>query len=106
MNSGHLCLFHKGFCTVFLSDNEHKAVTLPHIAHIKHAFLVKRWKSQNHKIKFLKFALGLLHHRLGHISVRSLLAADTVNVWQYIELRVDNYVFCTSCKISTINKKP
>ena len=30
MNLGHTCLFHKGFCMVSFSDNEHNSVTLPH----------------------------------------------------------------------------
>ena len=32
MNFGHNCLFHKGFCTIFFSDNEKNAVALPHSA--------------------------------------------------------------------------
>ena len=32
MNSGHTCIYHKGFCTVFFSDNEHTAVKLLHSA--------------------------------------------------------------------------
>ena len=47
-----------------------------------------------------------MHQRLGHRSIRSLLAGDTENVWQYIEFRVDPDPFFTSCHISTINKKP
>ena len=41
MNSGHTCLFHKGFCTVCLGAKEKKSVTLPHSAQRKHAFLGK-----------------------------------------------------------------
>ena len=29
MNSGHNCLFHKGFCTVYFGSKENNAVTLP-----------------------------------------------------------------------------
>ena len=36
-----------------------------------------------------KIALELLHHILGHRSTRSLLAGDTDNVWEDIELRID-----------------
>ena len=39
MNSGHTCLFHKGFCTVYFGAKENNAVTLPHSAQRKHAFL-------------------------------------------------------------------
>ena len=37
-NSGHTCLFHKGFCTVYFRTKEDNAVTLPHSAVRKHAF--------------------------------------------------------------------
>ena len=40
-NSGHTCLFHKGFCTVYFGAKENNAVTLPHSAQRKHAFLGK-----------------------------------------------------------------
>ena len=36
-----------------------------------------------------KIALELLHQRLGHRSTRSLLAGDTANFWEDIELRID-----------------
>ena len=51
-----------------------------------------------------KIALELLHKSLGHRSTRSLLAVDTANVWEDLELRIDPYPFCTSCKISSMNK--
>ena len=40
-----------------------------------------------------KISLELLHQRLGHISTRSLLAGDTANVWEDVELRIDSYPF-------------
>ena len=46
----------------------------------------------------------MLHQRLGHISTRSLLAGDTDNVWEDIELRIDPDPLCTSCQISSMNK--
>ena len=49
--------------------------------------------------------LELLHQTLGHRSTRSLLAGDTANVWEDIELRIYPDPFCTSCKISSMNKK-
>ena len=52
-----------------------------------------------------KIALELLHQRLGHRSTRSLLAWYTSNVWEDIELRIYPYPFCTSCQISSMNKK-
>ena len=41
MNSGHTCIFHKGFCTVYFGASENNAVTLPHSAQRKHEFLGK-----------------------------------------------------------------
>ena len=41
MNAGHTCLFHKGFCKVYLRELEKNALTLPHSAQRKHAFLGK-----------------------------------------------------------------
>ena len=52
-----------------------------------------------------KIALELLHHKLGHGSIRSLLAGDTANFWEDIQLRIDPEFFCTSCQISSMNKK-
>ena len=46
-----------------------------------------------------KVALELLHHRLGHISTRSLMDGDTANVWKDIELRIYPDPFGTPCKI-------
>ena len=46
-----------------------------------------------------------MHHRLGHRSTRSLMAWDTAYVWEDAELKIDTDPFCTSCKISSINKK-
>ena len=60
------------------------------------------------KNKFLtrkKIALELLHQILGQRSTRSLLAGDTANVWEDVELRIDPDPFCTSCQISSMNKK-
>ena len=47
----------------------------------------------------------MLHQRLGHRSTRSLLAGDTANVWEYVELRIYPDPFGTSCKIYSMNKK-
>ena len=45
MNAGHKCLFHKEFCTVYFGAKEDNAVTLPHSAVRKHAFMVKSMES-------------------------------------------------------------
>ena len=39
MNLVHTCLFYKVFCTVYVGDKEKNAVTFPHSAQRKHAFL-------------------------------------------------------------------
>ena len=59
MNTGHTCLFHKGFCTVYLGAEKKNAVTLPHSAQRKHAF-VGKIKNMSMKNKFperMKIAL-------------------------------------------------
>ena len=52
-----------------------------------------------------KIALELIHQRLGHRSNRSLISGDTTNFWEDTELIIDPDPFCTSCKISSMNKK-
>ena len=52
-----------------------------------------------------KIALELLHQILGHISTRLLLAGDTATVWEDVELIIYIDPFCTSCQISSMNKK-
>ena len=48
MNSGHTCLFHKRFCTVYFGAEKDNAVTLPHSAQRKHAllgvFIIRRYR--------------------------------------------------------------
>ena len=47
----------------------------------------------------------MLHHKLGNISTRSLLAGGTANVWEDSEIRIDTDPFCTLCQISSMKKK-
>ena len=84
MNSGHTCLFHKGFCTLYFGADNRNAVTLPHSAQRKHAFTgkIKNMSKKNKISARKKIALELLHQILGHRSTRSLLAGDTANVWE------------------------
>ena len=49
--------------------------------------------------------IEILHQRLSHRFTRSLLAGDTANVWGDIELRINLDSFCTSCQISSMNKR-
>ena len=41
MNSGHTCLFNKGFCNMYFGEKEKNPFTLPHGAQRKHVFLGK-----------------------------------------------------------------
>ena len=105
MDTGHTCLFHKGFCTVYFGAKEDNAVTLPHSAVRKHAFMGKSMEDSKENPKRKKIALEFMHKRLGHRSTRSLIAGDTANVWEDTELKICPDPFCTSCKISSMNKK-
>ena len=105
MNAGHTCLFHGGSCTVYFRAKEDNAVTLPLTAHRKHAFTGTNQDASKKNPARNKIALELLHQRLVHISTRSLLSGDTDNVWEDIELRIDPDPFCTSCQMSSMNKK-
>ena len=105
MNAGHTCLYHKGFCTVYFGAKEDNAVTLPHSAVRKNAFIGKSMESSKTNPERKKIALELMHQILGHRSTISLIAGDTDNVWEDVELRIDPDPFCTSCQISSMNKK-
>ena len=76
MNSGHTCIFHKGFCTVYLGAKENNSVILLQSAQRKHIFLGKFKKmSKKKKLPAMKkIVLELLHQWLGHKSTRRLLA--------------------------------
>ena len=92
---------------MYFGEKEKNAVKLTHSAQKKHAFLVKIMeKSKINKLPARKeIALELLHQRLGHRSTRPMLAGYTANVWEDVKLRIDPDPFCTSCQISSINKK-
>ena len=107
INAGHTCLFHKGFCTVYFGADKRNAVTLPHSAQRKHAFLgkIKDMSKKNTFPARKKNALELLHQRLRHRSTNSLLAGDTANVWEDVELIIDLDPFCTSCQIPSMKKR-
>ena len=90
---------------MYFGAKEYNAVTLPHSATRKHAFSGKNMEKSKKNSARKKIALELLHQRLGHRSIRSLIAGDTANVWEDVELRIYQDPFCTSCKISFMNKK-
>ena len=52
-----------------------------------------------------KIAVELLHQTLGHKSKKSLMARDTTNFWQDIELKIYQDTFLTSFRIFSMNKK-
>ena len=66
MNSGQTWPFYKGFCTVYFGAKENNAVTLPHSAQRKHAFIgkIKEMSNENKLPARKKIALELLHQRL------------------------------------------
>ena len=107
MNSGPTCLFKKVFCTVYLVAKEKNAVTLTRSAQRKHSFLgeIKETSETKKLSSRKKIALELLHQGLGRRYTRSLLAGVIANVWEDKELRIYQYPFCTSCQISSMNKK-
>ena len=79
---------------------EDNAVTLPHSEQRKNDVSKGKKYPAGKKI-----ALELLHQILGHRSTKSLLTGDNANVWEDVELRIDPDPFCTSCQISSMNKK-
>ena len=89
MNAGHMCPFHKRFCTVYFRAKEDNAVTLPHSAVRKHAFPGKNMEKSKKNPARKKIALELLHKILGHRSTRSLISGDTANFWEDVELIID-----------------
>ena len=88
MNLGNTCLFHKWFFTVYFGEKEKNTVTLPHIVQREHEVWGEIKKTS--KIKKLpsrkNITLEFLHQILGQKSTRLLLAGDTANVWEGIEL--------------------
>ena len=62
-------------------------------------------KSKNNLPARNKIALELLHQRLRHRSTRSLLAGNTANVCEDVELRIDPDPFCTSCQIPSMKQE-
>ena len=85
---------------MYFGAQEKNAVTLPHSAQRKRVFLgeIKEMSKTKKLSARKKVALELLY-------TRSSLARDTDNVWEDIELRIYPDPFCTSCQISSMNKK-
>ena len=67
---------------VYFGAEKKNAITLPHSAQRKHAFLgkIKAMSKKNKLPARKKIALELLHQRLGHRYIRSLLPGDTENI--------------------------
>ena len=80
---------------MYFGAKEDNAVTLPHSAVRKHAFMGEIMERSKKNPAGKKIALELLHHRLGHRSTRSLIVGDNANVWEDAELRIDPGPFCT-----------
>ena len=64
---------------------------MPYCEQRKHAFLgkIKQMSKTKKLAPRKKISLELLHQRLGQRSTRSLMAGDTANVWDDIELIID-----------------
>ena len=79
------------------SAKRRKLRLLYHIVHIENMHF--GGNKANVKIKEKsprkKIDLKLLHHRLAHISTRSLMSGETENSWKDIELRKYTDPFCT-----------
>ena len=90
---------------MYYGAKEDNAVTLPHSAVRKHAFSGKIMEKSKKNPARKKIDLELLHQRLGHRSTKSLISGDTANVWEDVDIRIDPDPFCTSCQISSMNKK-
>ena len=90
MNLGHACLFNKGFYTVYFGEIEKMRLHY-HKVHKGNTHFLGEIKemSKNKKLPSKKkISLSLLQQRLGHRSTRYLLAGDTANIWEYIELTI------------------
>ena len=92
---------------VYFGAKEKNEVTLTHSAQRKHAFWgeIKEMSKTKKLLSRNKIALELLHQILGHRFTRSLLAGYAAHFWEDIELRINPDPFCTSCQISSVNKK-
>ena len=72
MNLVNNFLSQSGFCTLYFGSKYKKAVTLPHIAQRRHAFLgkIKEISKTKKLAPRKKVALYLLHQGLRHRSTR------------------------------------
>ena len=91
---------------MYFGAKEKNTVTLPHSSQRKHAFLgeIKEMSKTNKLPSRKKVTLELLHQILGHRYTRSLMAGDTDNVLEDIELKIYPHPFCISYQISSMNK--
>ena len=80
---------------MYFGAKQKNSVTLPQSARMKHAFLGEI-KVISKTMKFTprnKIAFELLHQILGHRSTISLLDRDTANIWEDVELIIDQDPF-------------
>ena len=80
---------------MYFGAKEKDAVTLPQSAQTKHAFLgeIKEMSKTKKITARNKNALELLHQKLGRRSTRLLLAGNIANIWEDIQLRIDQDPF-------------
>ena len=100
INLEHNCLFYKRFCTVYFIKKENCGYSDTYWK--AEAFILGKIKQMSKPKKIAprkKVALELLHHRLVRRSNISLMAGDTDNVWQDIQLIICPDPFCTPFQI-------
>ena len=103
MNLGQTCLLHKGFFTVYFGEKV-KMQLHYHIVHKgKHAFWGKSTKC--HRQRNYHPEIKLLCNSCIKYYVTNPPDHCTANVWKDIELRIYPNPFCTSDRISSMNKK-
>lgn len=51
-----------------------------------------------------RVSLELIHNRLGHVGIKSILASDEAHVWNDVNVTADSTDFCVDCKLSVIRK--
>ncbi len=113
---GHQATIHHTFVTLFFGTQQ-QPITIPIIYGHQTASHVKvinsastninnnthhvpdRIRSRSSK-KFI--GLQLLHNRLAHCALRSLLAADEHNIWNDVKIHMDPEQDCVSFKIAII----
>jgi Integrase core domain len=128
---GHLVIFGIEDVTIMLNHRrqDEMHIVIPHpfynisqapmpfamsSTRIAHAYMVNNQDETNgsangssaKKRKAKMISLDLLHKRLGHQSTQVILTAGEWNMWQDVNVQLEEDLFCYGCKIGTIQKAP